>query len=141
MTLAWLTPDVDQLNETQQQRTICVAGSLWYLVSGALELLAEEWNWEEFGTATPDEVASYFQDVRDKYILSDFAEVGKIQAFCRDDVPDKWLPLDGNSVNGTDYPELLAVVPASWVSGTTINFPNMLMRGLVGEGATFGPSV
>jgi hypothetical protein len=65
--LAWLTPDASQLAESQDKRAMCLPGSLWYLVAGALLPLARPENWEEYGTATPDETAEYFQAVIDEF--------------------------------------------------------------------------
>jgi len=139
MTLAWLTPNVDQLQESHQQRTLCVAGSLWYLVSGALELLAEEWNWEEFGTANADEVATYFQDVRDKYMSSQSGNIGQISAFLV--VPDGWYEMNNQLLVIADFPELAAIVPDSWFFRGGILLPDMTARGLSGHGLYDGNNI
>lgn len=132
---AWLTPPIETLTEGKMERTICVPSSLLSFIGGALELLAEEWNWQEFDTATPSEMAEYFRQVRDDWGMSGFNEVGKISGFCRATIPDKWLALDGSAYDGNDYPELLAVVPAAWVSGTVITTPQMSLSSLAGEGS------
>lgn len=70
---AWLTPDIEQLSGSLDTRFISVPGSLWYLVSGALILLADERNWEMSGTATPDEMAGFFADVLDEFWTEEIA--------------------------------------------------------------------
>lgn len=144
MTLAFLTPDLSQTIETQEQRVICCPGSLWYLVSGALELLAEDFNWEEFGTATPDEMAQFFADVRDNFQMSNGAYIGEVRAFMLATLPDKWLPFDGAQRNEVDYPELFAVLPATLippVPGTTFLLPDVSARAMVGAGNIAGANV
>lgn len=67
---AWLTPDVSLLSDTPEVRELSVSPSLWYLVSGCLELLCDEDNWESFGTATPEDMSQYFSSVNDAFIAS-----------------------------------------------------------------------
>ena len=54
---------------------------------------------------------------------------------------DYLLPLDGATIDGNDYPELLAVVPASWVSGTDITLPDLSEKGVFGENGNVGDIV
>lgn len=68
--LAWLTPDIGLLTNPLDCRTITVPGDLFYLVTGALELLAEEESWEKYGTATPEDTAVFFRDIIDAYCTS-----------------------------------------------------------------------
>lgn len=68
---AWLTPDIDQLSNPLTCRKISISGDLWLYLTGALELLADSNNWEQFGTATPEEIASYFRDAIDAYLNDD----------------------------------------------------------------------
>lgn len=139
---AWLTPDQTQLSESQVERTIRLPGSLWYLISGALNLLAEADNWEEFGDATPEDTAQFFADVLDDYAMSSFRNVGMIAAFCRDPaVPAGWLILNGQTVTQEDYPELAAVVPLDWLVGSDIVLPDARDRVLVMSGPTINTGV
>lgn len=68
---AWLTPDLELLSNPQDCRKIAVPGDLWYLVQGALELLCIEENWEQHGTATPEQMAQYFMGVVDETAVSE----------------------------------------------------------------------
>ena len=49
-----------------------------------------------------------------------------------------WLLLDGSAVTNADttYPDLWAVAPTSWKSGTTLNLPDMSDRSLEGQTTT-----
>ena len=67
--------------------------------------------------------------------MSQFENVGMIGAFCV--VPDRWIELDGSTVDGTVYTELASVVPASWLSGSNINLPDVTGHTLVGQGTGY----
>lgn len=137
MAQAWLTPNESQLSESQVERTVRLPGSLWSFITGALNLLAEAENWEEFGDATPEDTAQFFADVLDDYAMSQFANVGMMAAFTRDiAMPFGWLPMVGQTIAQADYPELTAVVVASWISGSNIILPDMRGKFLVMSDAT-----
>jgi len=48
------------------------------------------------------------------------------------------LPMDGSTIDGNDYPQLLASVPSAWVSGTDITLPDMTDTGVFGENGDVG---
>jgi hypothetical protein len=67
------------------------------------------------------------------------ADIGDIKASIRTAL-DGWLIMGTNHVNADSlYPDLWAVVPAAWKSGTTLNLPAMSNRVLEG-GGTLGAS-
>lgn len=135
--LAWLTPNSEQLSESRDCRTVRVPGSLWLYVSGSLLQLTHSYNWETSGTATPDDMADFFSQVFEEFLMGN-CNVGEIRPFVFSPLPDGWLLLDGTAVDEDDYPALAAVVPSSWLSGGNINLPDMTARGLVGEGSGYG---
>jgi microcystin-dependent protein len=138
---AWLTPDESQLSESQAERTIRLPGSLWSYVTGALALLTEAENWEEFGDATPDDMAQFFADVLDEYAMSKPYIVGEIRAFANIlAIPDGWLDMNGQTLAQADYPELTEVVPSAWKVGSDIIIPDMEDSFLahIGDTATLG---
>jgi hypothetical protein len=138
---AWLTPDGSQLSESQVERIIRVPGSLWSFVTGALTLLTEAENWEEFGDATPDDMAQFMADVLDEYLVSKPYIVGEIRAFATiEAMPDGWLSMTGQTLAQDDYPELWDVVPGVWKSGSDITLPDMEDSFLahVGDTVTLG---
>lgn len=63
---------------------------------------------------------------------------GRIEMYCGATAPTGWLLLNGASIANanTTYPDLWAVVPASWKSGTTLNLPNFANRFAIGLGTT-----
>jgi len=59
---AWLTPD-DAPDTLKCWRVFCPEGDVYEAaLRGALLSLAEETNWEQFGTQTPEDVATAFLD-------------------------------------------------------------------------------
>lgn len=53
---AWLTPD-DTAQPNTIARCLAIPEPLFPMVTGALSLLTEVWNWEQFGTMTPEDAA------------------------------------------------------------------------------------
>jgi len=133
----FLTPNLSTLAEAKDCRTVKIPGNLWPLLSGALLELTYSYNWEQFGDATPDETADFFNDVLGDFLMSQCAYVGELRPFSFSPPPDKWLPLDGTAVAQADYPLLTAVCPASWLSGGNINLPDMTAAALVGSGSGY----
>lgn len=136
--LAWLTPDVSDLTGSQVvDRVISLPGSLFFLVTGAISLLSEENNWEQYGDATPAQMSQFFADVLDDYLMSSFRNVGMIAAFAHDSaVPPGWLFLNGQTVAQAEYPELANAVPPSWISGSNIILGDARNRVLLGGSGT-----
>lgn len=130
-----MTPALSSLESTNRDcRSLSVNPDLWYLVSGALDYLSREENWEQFGTATPEETAEFFLALWDDFIMSRCAHIGELRAFSFNPPPDKWLVLDGSTYDSDDYPELAAVIPSSWLDNGTFTLPDMAGTGLVGSG-------
>lgn len=138
--LAFLTPDLSLTTNPPDCRVIQVPGDLWYLVSGALEALALPYNWEQFGTATPDEMADYFREVIEEYVMSSCAYLGEIRAFIDTTLPDGWLPFDNNLRAMADFPALAAIMPSVWIvpPGTNFRLPSLVGYGLAGQGNAGG---
>lgn len=53
-------------------------------------------------------------------------------------VDSGYIILDGTLIDGSQYPELYAVVPSSWIVGADISLPDMQNRGLFGESGAVG---
>lgn len=134
--LAWLTPDSTDLIGDPRIRTIEIPGHLFSYISGALMMLAESENWEENGDATPEEMSQFFSDVFDEYATSEFKMVGQMAVFAGGAVgfPFGWIRCFGQTINQADYPELTAVVPPVWKSGSIITLPDMRGQTVVGRG-------
>jgi len=133
----WLTPDLTQLSAPVICREIAVPGDLWQFVTGALLELTRSYNWEQHGTASPDESADYFKERLEVYLNSMCAYVGEIRSFALAAAPPGWLLLDGSAISASTYPDLAAAVPGSWVSSGVIFLPNMVGKALVGSGSNY----
>ncbi|MCB0999809.1 MAG: tail fiber protein [Acidimicrobiales bacterium] len=66
------------------------------------------------------------------------APAGVIYPYVGSSAPTGWLLLNGATVSGaqTLYPDLWAVAPASWKSGSSLVLPNMANRFPIGAGTT-----
>lgn len=55
---------------------------------------------------------------------------GSVLMWMFETLPNGWLSINGQAIANADttYPDLWAAAPASWKSGTTLTFPNMLGR-------------
>lgn len=132
--LAWLTPDLSALSESQEQRIVAVPGSLWSYISGALGELSRVEKWEQHGTATPEETSDFFLDVYEEFLVSNPYFVGELRAFIGSTLPSGWLAMDGVARLTADFPELAAVIPAGWITGANFTLPDMAAVSPVGEG-------
>lgn len=75
---AWLTPDVEQLTNPLDCRTISVPGDFWLYIQGALGELGKDYRWEQFGTASPGQMAQFFRDVLDGFSDSECGGGGMV---------------------------------------------------------------
>lgn len=69
--MAWSTPDSSVFSDPQDCRTIAIPGGLWFFVQGAVEELTKTYNWQEEGTATPEETTQFFMGVLDQFTQSE----------------------------------------------------------------------
>lgn len=126
MATGWLTPS----NTPSGARCIQINipdGDEWEaIVKGALVPLFAPWNFEQFGTLTPEETAAIFLLYLD---LLNFdacgtggwgeLRVGDVGWTARDDKPDDALWCDGSQVSQTTYPLLYAAIGDTWGTADT----------------------
>lgn len=60
--------------------------------------------------------------------------VGQIVTGVMTEMPNGWIPMLGNTVLRTAYPQLALVVPSTWLNPLQIIIPNMQLRTVVGQG-------
>ncbi len=63
---AWLTPD--SIEEVGTHRSLCVPTSFFPYVTGALQELTKEKNWEKFGDTTVEEAAAAGWSIYESYL-------------------------------------------------------------------------
>lgn len=138
---AWLTPDTTPTLSKCRCLVIPDDPSWLAIVSGALVELTRAYNFEEFGSVTPQECADTFQAVFDEFSGGRMCrEVGEIIPFAGETSPiSRWLRCDGASLVRADYPDLFAVIGTAYgsVDGTHFNIPDL--RGHVPLGVGQSP--
>lgn len=131
--VAWHTPTI----ETGKfiVRTIKLPVSLLTHVGGALGMLSEDGNWFEVGDPVAD-IIKLVTDMIDYWYTQDM--IGVVLPFAGT-IPAGYALLDGSTLDADLYPELAAVVPASWLAPITgdINLPDMTARSIVGAGTSY----
>jgi len=113
------------------------------LVSGALLELGRDYNFEAYGTATPQATADFFRDMLDNAIfrVGTCRVIGEIVAFAGPTSPDSaWLPCDGASLLRSAFPDLFTVIGTTYgaVDSTHFNVPDLQGRTVVGVGSGSG---
>lgn len=137
---AWLTPD--SLPAQSTARAICIPdGNEWLAAfRGALLLLADERNWQQFGSVTESQAAEVWQDVFAAFVdrTCDVLPIGSSVWWygAQDTIPDNWLLCDGAWLHENVWPDLFAVLGRTY--GATAPFfalPNMLDKFQLGAGS------
>lgn len=141
----WLTPD--DAPAALASRCIFIPDAVdWIaIVAGALLPLTYPWNFEQFGTATPEETAEAFAVMFDGFSFNTGVcrVIGEIVtiAGASNPNPGNWLSADGASLLRADYPALFAAIGTTYgaADGTHFNLPDLQSRILVGVGT--GPGL
>lgn len=132
---AFLTPNATSLSGVSVRRFFsCPVGLLPYLTGAVCELTRGH-NWERFGDAPIDLVIESFEDVIAS--MADMNPIGTIYPTIANEKPDFSLWLDGAVVDVADYVGLANAIP-SWVSGGSIELPDMGDSYLVGGSGVLG---
>lgn len=141
----WLTPNTPAADFICR-RLLIPNGQDWLaIVTGALNELIYDYNFEEFGTTSPAATAAAFATMFDHFCFDDDPGcrlIGEIVAFAGSSNPStNFLPADGASYLRSDYPDLFAVIGTTYGSadGSHFNVPDL--RGRVNVGAGTGPGL
>jgi len=133
--MPYLTPDTPPSGRICRTISIPADWTFLALINGALTELTKVWNWEQFGTLTPQEAADFFQTLFDDFRESecDVTPIGMIAFFAQNDAntPAKWLFCDGAAVSRATYAGLFAVIGVQYGAGngtTTFNIPDLRNR-------------
>lgn len=136
----WLTPD-SAPTDFICRRVLIPNQTDWIaIVSGCLNQLIFDYNFEQYGTATPAETAAVFSTMFDEYSLEGQCRmIGEIICYAGSTSPvPEWLPCDGASLVRADYPDLFTAIGTTYGSadGAHFNLPDL--RGRVGVGVGTG---
>lgn len=143
---AWLTPDAPGAGFIC--RPLFIPNGLDWLsiVTGALNELIYDYNFEEYGTESIDDTVAAFRTMFDHFCFDDLSGcrmIGEIVVFAGSSAPvANWLACDGASYLRADYPNLFAVIGVTYgsVDGSHFNVPDLRGRVPVGVGAGSGLS-
>lgn len=106
---AWLTPSVS-LPVGTACYTIAVPDNeeLRRIITGALSLLVDPNNYEQFGTLSPIETSEQFRKTLKSFIFqtSECEMIGAVFPYVGNAPPPKLLPCDGTTYQRVDYPLL-----------------------------------
>lgn len=114
--MPYLTGDTPEPNKWYC-RVTRIPHSLGFLqaVGGALAELTHPWNWEKFGTMTPDESAEAATNLYLEWANSDVCMIGTITAYVTITPPGNCLPCNGSTYLRTDYPVLYERLAAAYI--------------------------
>jgi len=107
----FLTPNASDLTGLGVRRFFCVDSGLAHFLTGCLDQLTKDFNWQQFGDLSPVDMSEIFEEVIAS--MDNCSIVGQVVATFGT-VPDNCLALNGQEVLGVDYPLLAAAVP-DWV--------------------------
>lgn len=139
--MGWQTPDSPIPTETKCLLVRVPADTLLIgNVYGALLALAEVYNWEQNGTATPEECAARMWDMwRDATDGSDWCMVGAIFSYATVTPPSHALPCDGAVYLRSEYPVLYAAIdPAYQIDADHFSVPDLTERFPLGASSSGG---
>lgn len=139
----WLTPDSTPVEVVC--RTLFIPNSEAWLaiVTGAILELSQPYNWEQFGTLTPDECATRMSIMLDEFTFQsgNCRMIGELIAYAgaSSPLPTQWLLCDGSSILRSDYPDLFAVIGTAYgaIDLSHFNLPDLRGMVLIGQGSGF----
>lgn len=130
---AYLTPDTP--TGEFACRSLSIPVEMLHIVTGALEILTNEWAYEEHGTMSPQDAAAAMLEMLNTYKQSEgicVNRVGEIVLFAGSPpVQDMYLLCDGSTYDRVDYPLLWDYVSVStnWTfDADTFTVPNLLYK-------------
>lgn len=139
---AWLTPNTAPSDFICRRLLIPNQEDFLAIVSGCLLALTRDYNFEAFGTSTPQETAEAFRIMFDEFSLDGNCRmIGEIIPYAGTTSPDaRWLICDGASLLRADYPDLFAIVGSTYgsVDGSHFNLPDLAGRVPMGAGTGSG---
>lgn len=135
--MPWLTPDLQEWGFKCHQILLPDDEKLRAAFRGAFYELSHAHNWEQYGTATPIEIAELFLSIEStNTVLPEcvtpegaIMPIGTVFWFSSDVEPDGCLICDGSLHNADDFPILYAVLGTRWGGdGNTFAVPDLRGR-------------
>jgi len=141
---AWLTPDTPGAGYIC--RPLFIPNGLDWLaiVTGALNELIYDYNFEEYGTENVADTIAAFQTMFDHFCFDDEIGcrlIGEIVTYAGASNPSpNFLDCDGASLLRADYPDLFAVIGTTFgaVDSSHFSIPDLRGRAPIGDGTGSG---
>jgi len=134
----WLTPDTAPADFICRRLFIPNQTDWIAIVAGCLNELIYAGNFEQFGTATPDDTASVFAVMFDKFSFEgpSCKMIGEIILWSGTSAPSdtRLLLCDGSSVDSADYPDLYTLIGLTYGGTGPSDFFLPDLRGQVAIG-------
>jgi microcystin-dependent protein len=145
MGLGYLTPNTVPTDSVCRSLFIPNDEGFIAVVTGALNALVDPLQWEKYGTLTQQQAADACKQMFDDFCFDRgrCRMVGEIIPYAAHVSPDpKWLPCDGASLLRSAYPDLFAIIGATYgsVDGAHFNIPDLQSRSPMMEGTGSGLS-
>lgn len=108
-------------------------------MKGALYELTQDYNWEEFGTMSPEDAAEKWSTILNQIQDAPMLPVGWILHTIATSMPANYIPCNGQNLAMADWPELMAIYPAAAKNQPTTGrflVPNAAGRFLTGDGVS-----
>lgn len=138
--MPYLTPDANPASLTCRVLFIPDDRDWLAIVNGALIPLTKAYNFEQFGSVTPEQTAQRFSEMLEKfaYRIGTCRVIGEMILWAGGVSPDEnWLICDGRSLSVTDYPDLYVVIGTTYGSSGAgfFNLPDMRDKIPMGVGS------
>src|SRR6267142_275095 len=141
----WLTPDAPAADFICR-RLLIPNGEDWLaIVTGALNELIYDYNFEQYGSETPEDTAAAFSVMFDHFCFDDDPGcrlIGEIVSFAGPSNPSaNFLPADGTSYLRSDFPGLFAVIGTIYGAADSSHFNVPDLQGRIPIGVGSGPGL
>lgn len=99
---SYLTPN-DYSGEMLVSKCLALPSPLWRFFYGSFGELLKEYHWEQFGSASIDELIETFTTAMSE--MGDCMEIGTVSAYATEVLPSNVLLCDGSLYSSDDYPK------------------------------------
>ena len=138
--MPFLTPDNAAMDNAVCRRIWFPDDELWLaIIKGLLHDICLPWNFEKFGTLTPEQCAEVGNQIFELFAESD-CMLGAIFPYATASPPTSCLPCDGSTYLRADYPRLYAKLdPMYIVDSDNFVTPDLRDLFILSSGTTYSP--
>jgi len=141
----YLTPNTAPATTSCRVLSIPDDPDIVAIVTGAFEELTFVYNFEKYGSLTPQQTAALFVPMFDAFCFQQGVchVIGEVILYAGTSNPSaNLLPCDGASLLRTSYPDLFAAIGTTYgfADGSHFNLPDLQSRSVIGVGTGSGLS-